>query len=85
MKAHGEKGLVDHGHHVVLKTQYTVINVQLCQFFFVDADLVLLLYLNDPRLHLLPGEIRKIRLRKAQKNSVEIVCSKLLLVDEIYT
>lgn len=41
-------------YHVVLKTQDAVVNVKLCQFFFVDADLMLFLYLHDPCLNLLP-------------------------------
>lgn len=58
----GQQRLVHHRHHVVLKAQDAVVDVQLGQFLFVDADLMLFLDLDDPRLHLLPGEIRKVRL-----------------------
>lgn len=58
----GQQGLVHHRHHVVLKAQDAVVDVQLSELLFVDADLMLFLDLDDPRLHLLPGEIRKVSL-----------------------
>lgn len=39
-----------------------MVDVQLSELLFVDADLMLFLDLNDTRLHLLPGEIGKLRL-----------------------
>lgn len=45
------------GYHVVFKAQDAVVNIKLCQFFFVDADLMLFLDLHYPCLHLLPCRI----------------------------
>lgn len=45
--------------HVVFKAEDAVVNVELRQLFFMDADLVLLLDLHDPGLNLLPCCIGK--------------------------
>lgn len=41
-------------YHVVFKAEDAVVNVELRQLFFMDADLVLLLDLHYPGLNLLP-------------------------------
>lgn len=58
-------------YHVVFKAEDTVINIKLCQFFFVDADLVLLLDLHYPGLNLLPCCIRDFRLQKIRHRRLE--------------
>lgn len=45
------------GYHVVFKAEDAVVNIKLCQLFFVDADLVLLLDLDYPGLNLLPCSV----------------------------
>lgn len=44
-----------------------MVNVELCQFLLMNADLVLLLDLNDPGLNFLPRCIGKLRLKHTQK------------------
>lgn len=52
MRAENDKAVP--GYHVIFKAQDTVVNIKLCQFFFVDADLMFFLDLHNPCLNLLP-------------------------------
>lgn len=49
--------------HVILKAEDAVVNVQLCQLLFMDADLMFLLDLNNPGLNLLPRCIGELWLK----------------------
>ena len=61
---HGQQGLVDHGHHVVLEAQDAVVDVQLRQLLLVDAHLLLPLQADEPVLHLLPREVAQLVLER---------------------
>lgn len=52
-----ENALVHHGHGVVFESQDAVVDVQLGQFFLVDAHLVLRLHVHDTLLHFVPGQV----------------------------
>ena len=51
----GEKRLVDHGHHIVVKPEYPVIHIQGGELLFMDAHHVLCLGGHQPLLDLPPG------------------------------
>lgn len=57
-------------YHVVFKAEDAVVNVKLGQFFFMDADLVLLLDLHYPGLNLLPCCVGEFRLKGKKKVKV---------------
>lgn len=67
------------GYHVVFKAQDAVVNIKLCQFFFVDADLMLFLDLHYPCLHLLPCGIGEFWLQGKKKIYTTITHNNLAL------
>ncbi|KAL0624625.1 Zinc finger protein [Plecturocebus cupreus] len=83
-EAQRQEGFVNQCHHIVLETEDAVVDVQLCQLTFVDADLVLLLSLHNPGLHFLPRAIWKGRLRgqggrdKRLTLSLRLKCSGMI-------
>lgn len=56
------KGFLKYSHHVVFKAQDAVVDVQLRQFFLMNANLMLFLDLNDPGLDFLPRYVGELRL-----------------------
>jgi len=50
-----EEGFVNHRNHVIVESEYPVINIQGCQLLLVDAHHVLGLGGHQPLLHLPPG------------------------------
>lgn len=59
-------------YHVVFKAEDAVVNVELCELFFMDADLVLLLDLHYSSLNLLPRCIGEFRLKGKSRVKVSL-------------
>lgn len=65
-------------HHVVFEAKDSVVNVELRQLFLMNADLVLLLDLNDPGLNFLPRCIWELRLKC--KRTINVTGQALMCV-----